>query len=127
MDISEGEKPMQKMIALAMASMEVAVTIIDPKGKMLYYNPHAAGILDRKPEHIGTDIQGCHKKAASNQRVDGMLQAFAKGRKASFQYEARPYGKPILVTVSPIFDGEEFVGCVQTVRPGETPPPAGEG
>ena len=46
-----------------------------------------------------------------------MLAEFEEGRKAHFHYEARPYGKIICVTFSPIIENGEFVGCVQTVRP----------
>ena len=55
-----------ELINLAMACLGVAVTIIDTKGTLLYYNPHSAKILDRKPEYIGADICSHHKKADSN-------------------------------------------------------------
>jgi len=45
-----------------------------------------------------------------------MLKEFEEGRKALFQYQAKPYGKIIFVTISPIIKYGEFVGCVQTVR-----------
>jgi hypothetical protein len=35
--------------------MGVAVTIIDTKGTLLYYNKQAAKILDRKPEQLPTE------------------------------------------------------------------------
>ena len=86
----------------------------------LYYNQHAENILDRKPEYIWTDIQSHHKKADSNKKVGLMLKEFKEGRKAPFHYEAKPYGETIFVTVSPILENGEFVGCVQTVRPNNT-------
>jgi DUF438 domain-containing protein len=96
--------------------MRVAVTIIDTKGNLLYYNQHSAKILDRKPEYIGTDIHSHHIKADSNQKVDLMLKEFEEGRKDPFHYEAKPYGETIFVTLSPIVKDGEFIGCVQTVR-----------
>ena len=52
----------------------------------------------------------------SNKKVDLMLKEFEEGRKDPFHYEAKPYGKIIFVTLSPIIKNGEFVGCVQTVR-----------
>ncbi|MCP4370592.1 MAG: hypothetical protein GY797_21145, partial [Deltaproteobacteria bacterium] len=65
-----------ELFNLAMDCMEAAVTIIDTKGTLLYYNQHSAKILDRKPEYIGTDIHSHHKKADSNKKVDLMLKEF---------------------------------------------------
>jgi DUF438 domain-containing protein len=105
-----------ELVNLAMDCMRVAVTIIDKKGNLLYYNQHSAKILDRKPEYIGTDIHSHHKKADSNRKVDMMLKEFEEGRKDPFHYEAKPYGEIIFVTLSPIVKDGEFIGCVQTVR-----------
>ena len=108
MNDNEGKKQMGELINLAMDYMEVAVTIIDPKGTLLYYNRHSAEILDRKSEYIGTDIHSHHRKADSNK--------FKEGRKDPIHYEANPYGNIIFVTLSPIIKNGEFAGCVQTVR-----------
>jgi DUF438 domain-containing protein len=105
-----------ELVNLAMDCMRVAVTIIDKKGNLLYYNQHSAKILDRKPEYIGTDIHSHHQKADSNQKVDLMLKEFKEGREDPFHYEAKPYGETIFVTLSPIVKDGEFIGCVQTVR-----------
>jgi len=96
--------------------MGVAVTIIDAKGTLLYYNKQAAKILERKPEYIGKDIHSHHKKAISSKKLDVMLQDFGKGRTEPFHYEAEPYGKTILVTLSPIFEKGTFIGCTQSVQ-----------
>jgi DUF438 domain-containing protein len=106
---------LREMCNLAMEYMGVGVTIISPKGNLLYYNRHAARILDRKPEFIGKNVHSHHKKAASNEKLDLMLQEFEKGRTEPFHYGARPYGKAIVVTLSPILKDGEFVGCVQSV------------
>ena len=105
---------MKELINLAINCLSVAVTIIDPKGTLLYYK--AAKILDRKPEYIGKDVHPHHKKETSNKRFDLMLQDFQKGRTEPFHYEAKPYGKTILVTVSPILEDGKFVGCTQSVQ-----------
>ncbi|MFC1580492.1 PAS domain-containing protein [Thermodesulfobacteriota bacterium] len=106
---------LEKLVPSALDCLGVAVTIIDPRGKMLYYNQHAARIVDRKPEYIGNDIHSHHKKAATNEKLDSMIQAFKEGREEPFRYEAKPYGTPIFVSVAPILKEGKFLGCVQTV------------
>ena len=120
MDDNERKNQLGELVNLAIDCMEVAVTIIDRKGTLLYYNQHSAKILDRRPEYIGTDIHSHHKKTDSNKKVDLMLKEFKEGRKDPFRYEAKPYGEIIFVSLSPIIKNGKFVGCVQTVRPKNT-------
>jgi sensor histidine kinase regulating citrate/malate metabolism len=110
------ENQLEELVNLAVECMGVAVTIIDTKGTLLYYNKHAAKILDRKPEYIGKDAHSHHKKPATNKKFDLLLKAFEEGRTEPFHYEAKPYGKIILVTLSPIIKDGQFVGCVQSVQ-----------
>lgn len=110
------EKELKELICLAIECFGVAVTIIDTKGTLLYYNKHAAMILDRKPEYIGKDVYSHHMKATSSEKLESMIQDFHKGRTEPFHYEARPYGKTILVTLSPIFENDKFIGCAQSVQ-----------
>ena len=84
------DKRLKELISLAMECMGVAVTIIDMKGTLLYYNRQVAKILDRKSEYIGKDVHSHHKKANSNKNLDLMLQDFQKGRTEPFHYEAKP-------------------------------------
>jgi len=116
MNENERKTKLGELVNLAMDCLGVAVTIIDTKGTLLYYNQHSAKILDRKPEYIGTDIHSHHKEAAINKKVDLMLKEFEEGRKDHFHYEAKPYGKIIFVTLAPIIKNGEFLGCVQTVK-----------
>jgi PAS domain S-box-containing protein len=104
------------MLPLAMDSMGVAITIIDSKGTMLYYNKHAEKILDRKPEYIGKDIHLHHNKTATNEKFDRMLKEFQTGRTDAFHYEAEPYGEVIHVTLTPIRKDGVLLGCVQAVQ-----------
>jgi DUF438 domain-containing protein len=115
MNGNERKYQLEEMINLAMDLMEVAVTIIDTKGTLLYYNQHSAKVLDRKPVYIGADIHSHHKDSATNNKVDTMLKDFEEGRREPFHYEAKPYGEPILVTLSPIIKNGEFIGCVHVV------------
>jgi DUF438 domain-containing protein len=119
MNNNEGKFHLEEIVYLSMESIEIAISIIDKKGTLLYYNQHSTKILDRKPEYIGTDIHSHHKNKASNDKVDMMLKDFGEGRREPFHYEAKPYGEVILVTLSPIIKNGEFIGCVQVVIPKE--------
>ena len=99
-----------------MDCMGVAVSIIDTKGVLLYYNRYAARILDRKPEYIGNDVRSHHRRAASNEKLEAMLGEFQSGRTEPFYYRAKPYGETLFVTLAPIFGDGQFLGCVQSVR-----------
>ena len=113
--MKDTKKP-EHLMEFAIECMGVAVTIIDTEGTLLYYNKQAAKILDRKPEYIGKDVHSHHKKANSNKNLDLMLKDFHKGRMESFHYEAKPYGKTILVTLSPILEDGKSIGCIQCVQ-----------
>jgi len=112
----EKDRKVKKLISTAMECLGVGVTIIDTKGTLLYYNKQAAKILDRKPDYIGKDVYSHHTKANSSEKLESMIQDFQKGRREPFRYEAKPYGKTILVTLSPILENDRFVGCAQSVQ-----------
>ncbi len=116
MEDKERNSQLHELVCLAMDSLGVAISIIDTKGILLYYNEESAKILDRKTEYIGTDVRSHHKKEGTNKKFDKMLQEFSAGRTEPFHYEAKPYGKVILVTLTPIIKDGQFVGCVQSVR-----------
>jgi sensor histidine kinase regulating citrate/malate metabolism len=116
MNKKEQQSQLKELVNLAVECMKEAVTIIDKKGTLLYYNSHAAKILDRRPEYIGNDVHSHHKKAATNKKFELMLRDFEEGRTDAFHYEAKPYGKAIIVTLSPIIRDGQFVGCVQSVQ-----------
>jgi hypothetical protein len=104
-------KSIERTIHQAVDQMGVAVTIIDEK------------ILDRKPEYIGQDLRTHHKKAASNEKFNAMMLAFEQGRAEPFRYEAIPYEKVILVTLSPLHINGQFIGCDQSVMLKDEIPP----
>jgi sensor histidine kinase regulating citrate/malate metabolism len=116
MEEQEMTTKLREMVTLAMDCLGVGVTIFDPKGTLLYYNRHSAEILDRKPEYIGSDIHLHHKKATTNQKFDSMLLEFSEGRTEPIHYEAKPYGKVILVTLTPMRKDGQFIGCVHAAR-----------
>ena len=102
-------------LPLILDKIAAAITVIDLQGRMLYYNEYGAQILDRKPEYLGRDVNLCHEKQESKDRIDHMLEAFKGGRRQEFYYEADRYGKRIAVTLSPFEVNGQLVACVQTV------------
>ncbi len=98
-------------------NISLAVTIFDLQGIMLYYNEHAPRIINRKPELLGKDIRLCHQKPESNARIDWMIEEFRRGRREPISYEAKPYGKALLITVSPLEVDGRLAGCIHTAMP----------
>ena len=106
----DGKRELEKLVMLAMDCIGEAVTIIDPKGAILYYNRRAAEILDRKPGYLGLDIH-LHHSELSNNKIDFMLQKFSEGRKEPFPYGVDANGKVNRI-LSPIRKDGQLVGCV---------------
>ena len=121
MEREKEENRLPELLFLAVDILEAAITIIDAKGTILYYNASAAKILDRKPEYIGRDAHLHHKKPSTNRRFDLMLQEFSEGRTEPFVYEANPYGSPIVVRLTPLIKEGRFLGCLQSVRLKDAP------
>ncbi len=107
----------EKWVSSILDKIPMAVTIFDLQGIMLYYNEHAPSVINRKPELLGKDIRLCHQKPESNVRFEGMIKKFKKGRREPISYEARPHGKPLLITVSPLEVDGRLVGCIHTAMP----------
>jgi PAS domain S-box-containing protein len=91
-----------KLIPQIFDKMPIGITIFDVQGIMLYYNEYSTRIINRKPEHLGRDIRACHSKPQSTARIDAMIDECKKGRREPISYEARPYGKTLLITVTPL-------------------------
>ena len=102
-------------IPLIFDQIPVAITVIDLEGNILFYNQHSSRVLDRKPEHLGTDIRDCHQKPETNVKIDRMLNEFKTGRRDDFYYEDFRYGKDIAVTLSPFEVDGKLIGCIQSV------------
>jgi PAS domain S-box-containing protein len=102
-------------LSRVLESLPVAVTVVDLDGRMLYFNPHASRVLDRKPEYLGKDIRLCHQKPESNAKIDRMMEAFRSGDQTPVYYEADRNGRRIAVTFVPWTVGGSLKGCIQTV------------
>ena len=101
-------------LAGALDNLPVGITIIDPNGRILYYNATCARYVDRKPEYIGRDIRACHAKPASVARIDAMLADLRAGRTAEIHYETRRGDHRLAVTVVPFEIGGERLGYIQS-------------
>ncbi len=94
----------------------VGVTILDRDGVVIYYNRWAALYMDRQPSYIDDDVRNRHGRAITNPRLDAMFGLFEEGRTEPVRYVAHPPGmRALLVTVSPIHQGDELVGFSQLV------------
>jgi DUF438 domain-containing protein len=107
----------EEWVSSILDRIPMAVTIFDLGGTMLYYNEFAPSLINRKPELLGKDIRLCHQKPESNARIDWMIEEFRKGRREPISYEARPYGKTLLITVSPLEVDGRLAGCIHTAIP----------
>ncbi len=100
-------------------SLPLAITILDPKGRMLYYNEYSTRFLDRRPEYLGEDIRNCHRQDSSRAKIDRMLGDFADGRREPFTYRIERSAKRYRVILSPVEEEGSFSMCIQTVVPDE--------
>ena len=109
--------PAIDFIKLSLDSMPVAASIVDTRGKLIYYNKRAAELLDRKPEYLGRDVRECHQKDQSVVKIEKMLEEFRNGRERPYWYDAFRYGREFRVTFTPLRLNDDLVGLLQTARP----------
>jgi PAS domain S-box-containing protein len=102
------------LIPLILDSIPVAVTLIDPDGRILHYNAYSTQILERRQELLGTEIRDCHNKPESIARIDQMLQAFRDGRREEFVYENERFGRRLVFTLKPFFVEGQLFGILQS-------------
>lgn len=93
----------------------VGITIIDRKNRMLFYNEHSSKIVDRKPEYIGKNIESCHQKKQSIDKIEKMLADLDKGRIDTAFYEAERNNRRIAVTVFPFKLDDSTSGFIQVI------------
>ncbi len=111
--------------AQALAQLPVGVTIIDPKGTILYYNPYCARLVDRRPEYIGKDIRSCHNRPESIEKIDHILAQMKKGDPKEYTYESVRKGKTLMVRISPFQEQGRLKGFIQSIhilKPGKILP-----
>ncbi|MCB2226133.1 MAG: PAS domain-containing protein [Desulfarculaceae bacterium] len=97
-----------------LAQAPVALTVLDREARVLYYNPYAATILDRKPSYIGRDVRELHNPA-SNERIDAILAAYASGERGEFSWVLERGDKRFAVRVAPWMKDGEWAGVLHAV------------
>ena len=96
--------------------MPAALTVLDLKGNILFYNDFSTTLLDRKPEYIGRDVRDFHKPV-SNEKVDRILKSYAEGLRDIYTWQLPRDGKLLQVQVAPLIEDEKCTGLVHVVIP----------
>ncbi|MCF8033670.1 MAG: PAS domain-containing protein [Desulfarculaceae bacterium] len=97
-----------------LAQAPVALTVLDTQGRLLYYNPYAPTILDRQPAYLGRDVRELHN-AASNAKIDAILDAYASGERREFGWVLERGGKRFAVRVRPWIKDGQWAGVLHAV------------
>jgi DUF438 domain-containing protein len=97
-----------------LAQMPVAVTVLDPAGRLLFYNDHAPSLLDRRPEYLGLPVQGHHKQQASVEKVEAILAAYRDGQRQEHAWFFQRQGKTLAVRVAPWVVEGQLKGLIHT-------------
>ncbi|MCF8041605.1 MAG: PAS domain-containing protein [Desulfarculaceae bacterium] len=92
----------------------VAVTALDNRGTIVFFNQYAGNIVDRKPEYLGRDIREFHQPA-SNAKVDAILDAYAQGGREEYSWRLKRGDKEFMVRVRPWLRDGKWAGLVHTV------------
>lgn len=98
-------------------AIPIGVSLIDPQGTLLYYNPAAARLVDRRPELLGADVRGCHQTQRAVDIIDQLLDEFRQGRTEPYVYQAQRKGRQVEVTITPQFSDGRLTMCLHTICP----------
>lgn len=107
---------MKQYLKNAVDQMPGALTILDTKGDILFYNQFAATMVDRKPEYIHTDIRDYHK-VKSNEKIDKILDEYANGSRQVHSWQLKRDGKVLQVRVAPLYVDDAYQGLTHLVMP----------
>jgi len=89
----------------------VALTVLDTKGRLVYYNPYAATILDRRPEYLGRDVRDLHQPASAA-KITAILEAYASGQRREFSWRLQRDGRAFTVRVAPWLRDGQWLGVM---------------
>ncbi|MGD8561151.1 MAG: PAS domain-containing protein [Desulfarculaceae bacterium] len=96
--------------------MPVGITVLDLKGRILFFNQYAARILDRKPEYIGQDVRSFHKQE-SNRNIDEILEQYSQGTSREFSWQVQREQQTFVVRVAPLQGEASPLGLIHSVMP----------
>jgi PAS domain S-box-containing protein len=111
---------MQQFLENAIEQMPAGLTILDPQGRILYYNQYAESIVDRKPDYIGRDVRDFHIPS-SNQKIDRILAEYARGSNEVHTWQLDTGGMLRQIRVAPLYADGAYQGLIHLVMP-ITPP-----
>ena len=106
----------QPFLGHLLKNMRVGITYTDPQGTVLYANPAAVQRPTKTPRKVGTSLRDCHKET-TNRKLERMFEEFRNGRREPHHYVTTMTGKREQVTIIPIFEGDEFIGCMSQIAP----------
>ncbi len=96
----------------------VGLTYVDKDGIILYRNRTAAQRpLPKGTRKVGADIRNCHARPESLEQIEKIFNDFKNGRKKPHHYISQRTDIKELVTLTPIFEKDQFVGCFSTIHP----------
>jgi DUF438 domain-containing protein len=96
----------------------VGLTYIDKNGIILYRNKTAAQRpLPKGTREIGAHIKDCHAFPKSLEQIEKIFNDFKNGRKTPHHYISQRTDFKELVTLTPMFEKDQFVGCFSTIHP----------
>jgi PAS domain S-box-containing protein len=96
--------------------MPVGITVLDLKGRILFFNKYATRILDRKPEYIGQDVRHFHKPE-SNCKIDKILEQYSQGSSKEFSWQVQREQQTFMVRVAPLQGKAGPLGLIHAVMP----------
>ncbi len=96
----------------------VGLTYVSPEGIILYRNKTAAQRpLPKGTRELGAHIKDCHAFPKSLELIEKIFNDFKNGRKTPHHYISQRTDLKELVTLTPIFEKDQFVGCFSTIHP----------
>jgi len=96
----------------------VGLTYVDKNGIILYRNKTAAQRpLPKGTREPGTNLRDCHAFPKSLELIEKIFNDFKNGRKTPHHYISQRTDIKELVTLTPIFENDQFVGCFSTIHP----------
>ncbi|WP_287587348.1 PAS domain-containing protein [Candidatus Borrarchaeum sp.] len=96
----------------------VALTYVDTNGIILYRNKTAAQRpLPKGTREPGANIRDCHALPESLEQIEKIFNGFKNGRKTPHHYISQRTDLKELVTLTPMFEKDQFVGCFSTIHP----------
>lgn len=119
MDLGKIEMTVSKIeLEKLLDEIPVGLTYVDKDGIILYRNRTAAQRpLPKGTREPGAQIRDCHALPESLEKIEKIFNDFKNGRKQPHRYISQRTEIKELVTLTPIFENGQFIGCFSTIHP----------